>query len=109
MDKPRKPYLVVYDDYTVEMTEYGGKVQTFDLMTRLDWNPHIRPITEPSAFQEVRGATGIPRFEYVREGEIRFSIRERPTPPPGPPYNTVDLKKLRRETDPLVKRRRFPG
>lgn len=94
MVKQRQPMLTVYDDYTCEVTGYGPRVQEFDLITPIDMNLHLVPLPAKSPFQEMTSPFESIRLDYRHEGEVRFSVRERPKPPKGPPYNTVDLADL---------------
>lgn len=95
-DRPtRKPMLVVYDDYTAEISGWRGETETFDLLTPIDFNTHIVPVSRPSLYQEITDPLAGLKLDYYREGEVSFSLRERLKPPPAPPYNTVDLPVLK--------------
>lgn len=90
----RKPLLVVWDDYSATMTGWRGLSEDFDLLTPIDFNPDIRPLPSQPVFQQITNPFESLKLRFLREGEVKFTIRERLPEPPAPPYNTVDTDKL---------------
>jgi hypothetical protein len=110
----RKPYLTVYDDGTVDVEVYQGHTETFDVTSPVGFNLHwVDNWQDPARFQEITDPYAmIKAHMYLREGWVRFDVRERPKPPPPrpePPYNTVDLHELGASFDGVQRYERKPA
>lgn len=74
-----KPILVVNDDYSCEVYRWDGKVETFDLLTPIDFNPMWEPVFSPEPINPYGRSV---ERRLVRMAKVSFEIRERPEPPP---------------------------
>lgn len=74
----REPWLMVYNDYSCDVVRFDGQVETYDLLTPVDWEtvwvPQFStlPINPYGRSVERR---------VLREAKVSFGLRERPQPP----------------------------
>jgi hypothetical protein len=105
VQRERKPYIVVYDDGTVDVEVYQGRVETYESTTPIGFTMHPVPVYNPIRADYFDA----PYRNFIMEGELRVGVRQRPKPPPSPPYNTVDLHELGASFDGVQRYERSPA